>query len=240
MARTPPYWRRLYEQTLERAEAAEARAEELKWARWSPVVRRSRREAPWCPLAEVASRSPRRRRYARVHHFAGHYAQVPAHAAPRCGRRRGQRSGAPGHGIFELKYFFSSHVGTLTGGEVSSTAIRALIRKLVADEDPRNPAVLLGAHAPGLHPVRRHSPTAASRRCCRSATSRWPGVPSPSTGSRCSCPPPASADGWSDPGGACRNASKEFCRRIRLGSSDLSELPVRHLGCAAEFIGVSH
>ena len=42
-------------------------------------------------------------------------------------------------GIFELKYFFSSHVGTLTGGEVSSTAIRALIRKLVADEDPRKP-----------------------------------------------------------------------------------------------------
>lgn len=42
-------------------------------------------------------------------------------------------------GIFELKYFFSSHVGTLTGGEVSSTAIRALIRRLVADEDPRKP-----------------------------------------------------------------------------------------------------
>ena len=42
-------------------------------------------------------------------------------------------------GIFELKYFFSSHVGTLTGGEVSSTAIRALIRRLVADEDPRRP-----------------------------------------------------------------------------------------------------
>lgn len=42
-------------------------------------------------------------------------------------------------GIFELKYFFSSHVGTLTGGEVSSTAIRALIRRLVADEDPGKP-----------------------------------------------------------------------------------------------------
>ncbi len=42
-------------------------------------------------------------------------------------------------GIFELKYFFSSHVGTLTGGEVSSTAIRALIRRLVAEEDPRKP-----------------------------------------------------------------------------------------------------
>ncbi len=42
-------------------------------------------------------------------------------------------------GVFELKYFFSSHVSTNTGGEVSSTAIRALIKKLVADESPRKP-----------------------------------------------------------------------------------------------------
>jgi RNA polymerase sigma-54 factor len=42
-------------------------------------------------------------------------------------------------GIFELKYFFSSHVGTSGGGECSSTAIRALIRKLVAAENPRKP-----------------------------------------------------------------------------------------------------
>ena len=42
-------------------------------------------------------------------------------------------------GIFELKYFFSSHVGTVNGGEVSSTAIRALIRKLTAQEDPKKP-----------------------------------------------------------------------------------------------------
>ena len=42
-------------------------------------------------------------------------------------------------GIFELKYFFSSHVGTTSGGEVSSTAIRALIRKLTDDENPRKP-----------------------------------------------------------------------------------------------------
>ena len=37
-------------------------------------------------------------------------------------------------GIFELKYFFSSHVATSTGGECSSTAIKALIRKLIAAE----------------------------------------------------------------------------------------------------------
>lgn len=42
-------------------------------------------------------------------------------------------------GIFELKYFFSSHVGTTGGGEVSSTAIRALIKKLTGDENPRKP-----------------------------------------------------------------------------------------------------
>jgi RNA polymerase sigma-54 factor len=42
-------------------------------------------------------------------------------------------------GIFELKYFFSSHVSTQSGGEVSSTAIRALIRKLTAEENPRKP-----------------------------------------------------------------------------------------------------
>ncbi len=42
-------------------------------------------------------------------------------------------------GMYELKYFFSSHVSTHTGGEVSSTAIRALIKKLVAEENPRKP-----------------------------------------------------------------------------------------------------
>ncbi|MDR7016997.1 RNA polymerase factor sigma-54 [Acinetobacter sp. 3657] len=42
-------------------------------------------------------------------------------------------------GLFELKYFFSSHVGTTAGGEASSTAIRAMIRKLVSNENPRKP-----------------------------------------------------------------------------------------------------
>lgn len=42
-------------------------------------------------------------------------------------------------GVFELKYFFSSHVSTHAGGEVSSTAIRALIKKLVTEENPRKP-----------------------------------------------------------------------------------------------------
>jgi len=42
-------------------------------------------------------------------------------------------------GIFELKYFFSSHVSTNEGGECSSTAIRAMIKKLVAAETPKKP-----------------------------------------------------------------------------------------------------
>ncbi|MEE2651101.1 MAG: RNA polymerase factor sigma-54, partial [Pseudomonadota bacterium] len=42
-------------------------------------------------------------------------------------------------GIYELKYFFSSHVSTDTGGECSSTAIRALIKKLIAAENPKKP-----------------------------------------------------------------------------------------------------
>lgn len=42
-------------------------------------------------------------------------------------------------GIYELKYFFSSHVSTASGGECSSTAIRALIKKLVAAENPVKP-----------------------------------------------------------------------------------------------------
>jgi RNA polymerase sigma-54 factor len=43
------------------------------------------------------------------------------------------------HGMFELKYFFGSHVATEAGGEASSTAIRALIKQLIGAEDPKSP-----------------------------------------------------------------------------------------------------
>ena len=62
-------------------------------------------------------------------------------------------------GIYELKYFFSSHVGTSDGGECSSTAIRAMIRKLIQTEDPGKPlsddkiAKLLGVE--GIQVARR-------------------------------------------------------------------------------------
>lgn len=42
-------------------------------------------------------------------------------------------------GVFEMKHFFGSHVSTETGGEASSTAIRALIRQIVDAEDRKKP-----------------------------------------------------------------------------------------------------
>ncbi len=42
-------------------------------------------------------------------------------------------------GTFELKYFFGSSLGTETGGNASSTAVRALIKQFVSAEDPKKP-----------------------------------------------------------------------------------------------------
>ena len=42
-------------------------------------------------------------------------------------------------GVFEFRYFFSSHVGATDGSEMSSTAIRAKIKKLIAGEDALSP-----------------------------------------------------------------------------------------------------
>jgi RNA polymerase sigma-54 factor len=42
-------------------------------------------------------------------------------------------------GVFELKYFFSSHINTNAGDECSSTAIRAVIKKLIAAENRKKP-----------------------------------------------------------------------------------------------------
>ncbi|MFA5959940.1 MAG: RNA polymerase factor sigma-54 [Tatlockia sp.] len=62
-------------------------------------------------------------------------------------------------GVFELKYFFSSHVNTAGGGECSSTAIRAVIKKLIGAENRKKPlsdskiALLIGAQ--GVQVARR-------------------------------------------------------------------------------------
>ena len=42
-------------------------------------------------------------------------------------------------GLYELKYFFGSHVSTEAGGTASSTAIRALIKQLVGAENTKKP-----------------------------------------------------------------------------------------------------
>lgn len=62
-------------------------------------------------------------------------------------------------GIFELKYFFSSHVATADGGACSATAIRSMIKKLIESEAPNRPisdskiAEILGGQ--GIHVARR-------------------------------------------------------------------------------------
>lgn len=50
-----------------------------------------------------------------------------------------QKYMATPRGIFELKYFFGSHVATEAGGACSATAIRALIKQLVSAEDSKKP-----------------------------------------------------------------------------------------------------
>jgi RNA polymerase sigma-54 factor len=42
-------------------------------------------------------------------------------------------------GVFELKYFFSSHVGTAGGGECSSTAVCAMLKSMIDSEQPNRP-----------------------------------------------------------------------------------------------------
>lgn len=42
-------------------------------------------------------------------------------------------------GIYELKFFFGSSLTTETGGNASSTAVRALLKQLIAEENPKKP-----------------------------------------------------------------------------------------------------
>jgi len=42
-------------------------------------------------------------------------------------------------GTYELKYFFGSSLGTETGGNASSTAVRALLKQFIASEEPKKP-----------------------------------------------------------------------------------------------------
>jgi RNA polymerase sigma-54 factor len=62
-------------------------------------------------------------------------------------------------GTFELKHFFSSGVATEDGGSASATAIQAMLRKLIAGEDPRKPlsdqALAEDLHRRGIQVARR-------------------------------------------------------------------------------------
>jgi RNA polymerase sigma-54 factor len=42
-------------------------------------------------------------------------------------------------GVFELKYFFSNHLDNDTGEQHSSVAIRAIIKRMVHEENPQKP-----------------------------------------------------------------------------------------------------
>ena len=42
-------------------------------------------------------------------------------------------------GVYELKYFFGSHVATESGGACSATAIRALIKQMIGEENSKKP-----------------------------------------------------------------------------------------------------
>jgi RNA polymerase sigma-54 factor len=71
-------------------------------------------------------------------------------------------------GTFELKYFFGSGLGTETGGNASSTAVRALIKQFVAAESPKKPL--------------ERQP--AGSRCSRSRALNARAAPSPNTAKR--------------------------------------------------------
>lgn len=50
-----------------------------------------------------------------------------------------QKFMATPRGVFEFKYFFGSHVGTDDGGAESATAIKARIKQLISEENPKKP-----------------------------------------------------------------------------------------------------
>ena len=76
------------------------------------------------------------------------------------------------HGTFELKYFFGSGLGTESGNNASSTAVRALIKQFIAAETPKN-----------------HCQTTSSPSCCVRTVLSVPVGPLPNTARPCASPP---------------------------------------------------
>jgi RNA polymerase sigma-54 factor len=62
-------------------------------------------------------------------------------------------------GVVEFRYFFSSHVATSDGNDASSTAIRAMLKRIIADENPQKPLsdnrIAEMLEAEGIHVARR-------------------------------------------------------------------------------------
>ena len=95
-------------------------------------------------------------------------------------------------GTFELKYFFGSSLNTESGGNASSTAVRALIKQLVAAEDPAKPLSdsqlqpdARRAGHPGRAAHRGQVPRGAEDRTGQPAQGRLSPTP---TRCACSCP----------------------------------------------------
>jgi RNA polymerase sigma-54 factor len=133
---------RLYAELAGRRRSGGSLSRELQEARW--LIRNVRqrfdtilrvaqaiveRQRPFFERGEVAMRPLVLREIAEV---------VGVHEST-VSRVTAQKYMASPRGTFELKYFFGSHVATDAGGAASSTAIRALIRQLVAAEDTRAP-----------------------------------------------------------------------------------------------------
>lgn len=84
--------------------------------------------------------------------------EIGVHEATVSRATRGKYAQTP-RGLYELKFFFSSGIARDDGEEISSRAIKAMIKELVANEDPKRPlsdqriAERLALH--GFHPARR-------------------------------------------------------------------------------------
>lgn len=133
---------RLYAEILQRERGSGSLAGHLQEAKWlirnvqqrfDTILRVSQaivdRQRQYFDYGEVAMRPLTLREIAD---------QVSLHEST-ISRVTTQKFIASPRGIFELKYFFSSHVSTEAGGACSATAIRALIRQLVGAEDPHHP-----------------------------------------------------------------------------------------------------
>lgn len=85
-------------------------------------------------------------------------AEVGLHESTVCRVTNGKYMSTP-RGLYEFKYFFSRQLATDEGGSCSATAVRALLKEMIAAEDPRAPlsdaqlARMLGEQ--GLHLARR-------------------------------------------------------------------------------------